>query len=310
MRVWLGIIVVVVVVACSAKQGAPDLTITVTPNTLAGAQTGQVEVVATNADLSVGAGIVHVVGEAGSLVAGVDLTLDTYGTARVDFTCNPAVDPGCSSGETLTATWTPKGLSAVTASAHVSAGHAGTGGGTGGGGGSTTLTNGTVISTPCTTSPPPPPGNAPTCCVPDAGPRDGVVGCGWTLVKLPAVVKVAFGSATPSPVAFPGPDTFADDLACQGWVGWGGGLADGGVKNIIYDMVTYGVDADGGWTFLEGGQSQSAGDTARLCDQLFMGTAGITQWPGPSVVNVIGQMTLDNAMSAPNQYLFFSLFKK
>lgn len=296
MRRWLGIIVLLVV-ACSAKMGEPDLIVTVSPNTLTGAQLGQVEVVATNADLSVGKGTVHVVSGAGSLSSGVDVTLDAYGTAHVDFTCDPAVDSACSAGENVTATWTPAGLAALTAMAHVTAGHAGTGGGGGGtgtGGGSGH--GATVLNTPCAAGSSP--GLDPDCCIPDGG----LPACGWTKVKLPASVPISFGQAVPQSVYFPGPDTFADYSACRSWGGWGAQNSDGGVANVIYNVTTYGVTAAGDWGFIEGGASQSVADPIRLCNDLFMGN-----FTGPGIINVIGQMTLNGTMSPPGDVYFFAL---
>jgi hypothetical protein len=297
MRRWLGIIVLLVV-ACSAKMGEPDLIVTVSPNTLTGAQTGQVEVVATNADTSVGKGTVHVVSGAGSLSSGVDVTLDAYGTAHVDFTCDPTVDSACSAGENVTATWTPAGLAAVTAMAHVTAGHAGTGGGGGGSGGGSGH-GVTVIDTPCTASTPP--GLDPTCCVPDAGLRSGAVGCGWTKVKLPASVAVSFGQVLPHGLYFPGPSTFVDYTACTMWGAWGGQNSDGGVSNVVYSVTTYGVSDAGDWLYIEGGSAQSVADPLRLCADYFKPAASA------GLVNVIGQMTLDGLMNGPDEVYFFSL---
>ncbi len=118
-------------------MGAAELVLTVSPRELSSdGSEATVAVSATTATGTIGVGTVRVTSSAGSLVDGVDLSLDAFGTARTPFTCNVATDAACSGRVTFTATWNAdKETVTGSGSVSVSGPMQGSGGGAGGGGG-------------------------------------------------------------------------------------------------------------------------------------------------------------------------------
>lgn len=88
-------VVLVSFVSCSpVPKGEPELSIRVAPASVKAGEPVQVVVTATGADGLVGKGVVHLDSELGSLSDGVDLELDTYGTATATFSCaQPCLGP-------------------------------------------------------------------------------------------------------------------------------------------------------------------------------------------------------------------------
>jgi hypothetical protein len=110
MRVRFGVGVVwaaAAVVSCSPATDQSSLSVRLLANPLPAGQATSVVVTATARDGSVGTGKVTIESTVGSLVGGVEVVLDTYGSARADFVC---ADP-CSNLK-LTAKWA--GLEATT----------------------------------------------------------------------------------------------------------------------------------------------------------------------------------------------------
>lgn len=81
-------------VACSPPAGEASLTFRISPQTVLQGEEATVVVTATAADGLLGRGTVRVVSEQGSLVDGIDLPLDAYGTASTSFVCpEPCTSP-------------------------------------------------------------------------------------------------------------------------------------------------------------------------------------------------------------------------
>ncbi|MDP1825950.1 MAG: hypothetical protein Q8L48_21985 [Archangium sp.] len=123
--------------------GLADLSVTVSRRELTNdGSEATVQVTATTALGKVGSGTVHVESSAGSLKDGVDLTLDSFGTARTPFTCPIAADPGCDGRVTFTASWNAEkqtlsgqtNVSVIPPPPQGGGSGGGAGGGTGGGG--------------------------------------------------------------------------------------------------------------------------------------------------------------------------------
>lgn len=130
--------VAVLLVGACGTVGEPSLVVSVSPQRIADERPVVVRVSAIAADGKVGAGSVRVSSPVGSLEGGATVPLDSFGTARVDFVCDPATTPACRDVMRITAEWTVK-METVTADATLNSGGAGTGGGSGGtgtGGGS------------------------------------------------------------------------------------------------------------------------------------------------------------------------------
>lgn len=140
------------VVAISAVGGACDpvgvasLEVLVTPAVLKpNGDSAVVLVTATDADGRVGQGNVHIWSAAGTLSAGLDLELDSYGRARTTLRCDQTIDPKCQGWVKVFAEWTTarattSGEDQVNVRASfdpTTGGGTGTGGGAGGGSGVT-----------------------------------------------------------------------------------------------------------------------------------------------------------------------------
>ena len=93
---WLG-----VASSCSPPVGEPALDLRASPSQLTPGQTVAVIVTATAGDGKVGKGTVHFSSDEGSLVDGLDVELDVYGTARAPFSCQGA----CKGPFRLSARW-------------------------------------------------------------------------------------------------------------------------------------------------------------------------------------------------------------
>lgn len=140
-------VVLFVLVACG-PMGMAELLVEVSNTALLGSGgMARVTVTATDEDGKIGTGTVHVVAAAGSLKDGVDLELDAYGRASIDFTCDPAVEAACNSSFNIDATWGRGSKGEVAGQKRVGgpmggggagsgAGNGGTAGGSGGSGGS------------------------------------------------------------------------------------------------------------------------------------------------------------------------------
>lgn len=133
-------VVLFVLVACG-PMGMAELLVEVSNTALLGSGgMARVTVTATDEDGKIGTGTVHVVAAAGSLKDGVDLELDAYGRASIDFTCDPAVEAACNSSFNIDATWGRGSKGEVAGQKRVGGpmggGGAGSGAGNGGTGGS------------------------------------------------------------------------------------------------------------------------------------------------------------------------------
>jgi hypothetical protein len=123
-----------VVGGCGAPKGEPLLDLKLTPNAVSDGTVVQVSVIATAGDGTVGKGTVRITSAAGSLTAPVDLTLDSFGTARGPFTCDPTMESACARPVRVVAEWSTEGK-VVIAEARLNSSSTGTGGGSGTGGG-------------------------------------------------------------------------------------------------------------------------------------------------------------------------------
>jgi hypothetical protein len=94
-RVGVGVVWAAAVVSCSPANDQSSLSVRLLANPLAVGQATTVVATATARDGSVGTGKVKIESTVGSLVGGVEVALDTYGSARADFVC---ADPCSTSG--------------------------------------------------------------------------------------------------------------------------------------------------------------------------------------------------------------------
>lgn len=100
------------IAGCSGMMVPENIEITVTPRTLINdGSAAKLRVLATDSLGNVGSGSVRVKSSAGSLVSGETVTLDAYGTATLEFTCNVADDVECKDVVTFSAEWArPKNM--------------------------------------------------------------------------------------------------------------------------------------------------------------------------------------------------------
>lgn len=87
--------------SCAAPPGEPTLDLKVSPSQMPRGQEVRVLVTATAGDGKIGTGTVHISSDEGSLVDGVDVELDRYGSASAPFTCAGA----CNGPFRLSARW-------------------------------------------------------------------------------------------------------------------------------------------------------------------------------------------------------------
>jgi hypothetical protein len=87
--------------ACGTPVAELSLALRVSTSPISPGQTTRVVVTAGTSDGKLGGGTVHLASDQGSLMDGVDLSLDTYGTATTDFVC----DAPCPGPVQLTAKW-------------------------------------------------------------------------------------------------------------------------------------------------------------------------------------------------------------
>lgn len=123
-------------VACGGGMEAA-LVLEATPRTFPASGVARINVTAFTPEGTIGTGSVRLTSTAGSLVDGVDLPLDGYGTATVDLSC-PSSEMGCLTTVTVNGTWETKdGVveAQVRINAATNGGGAGGSGGTGGGSG-------------------------------------------------------------------------------------------------------------------------------------------------------------------------------
>lgn len=86
--------------------GEPVLDMTLIPRALVNdGSKALIKFVATDAKGQIGKGTIRVKSSIGSLSDGLDLTIDQFGTAQADFSCDYATDPSCIGPTTVTATW-------------------------------------------------------------------------------------------------------------------------------------------------------------------------------------------------------------
>jgi hypothetical protein len=84
-----------------------SLSLTAKPRTIAndGMAASVITITATDEMAAAGTGIVHLSSTAGSLSGGMDVTLDSNGSGTANFTCDLAMDMGCSGKVTVNGTW-------------------------------------------------------------------------------------------------------------------------------------------------------------------------------------------------------------
>ena len=93
------------VISCG-PTGEPVLDMTIIPRTLVNdGSKALIKFVATDAKGQVGKGTIRVKSPIGSLSDGLDLTIDQFGTAEADFSCDYAADPSCVGPTIITASW-------------------------------------------------------------------------------------------------------------------------------------------------------------------------------------------------------------
>lgn len=141
---WVWLFAIAAAWTACGPSGEAELLVTANPKTIRtdGLDSSLITVKATDENGLVGTGTVHVTSVAGSLADGVDLTLDAYGSASTEYTCNRAQDPACTGDVRIDAQWARAGKSPVQSSGRVTVdvatgtgGSGGSGGGSGGGGG-------------------------------------------------------------------------------------------------------------------------------------------------------------------------------
>lgn len=106
-RGLVGVVASLAWLGCT-PTGTPELVVTASPNSIrANGATTRVSVTATSAAGGVGRGKVNLRASAGSLKAGVDLDLDTFGAASAEAACDAQLDSLCESLPSLrvVATW-------------------------------------------------------------------------------------------------------------------------------------------------------------------------------------------------------------
>jgi hypothetical protein len=130
---------VLAAISCG-PTGEPVLDMTLIPRALVNdGSKAIIKFVATDAKGQIGKGTIRVKSSIGSLSDGLDLTIDQFGTAQAEFSCDYAADPSCVGPTTVTATWVSDKQTA-TNEARVDLGpKVVSDGGTGGGGGGQTL---------------------------------------------------------------------------------------------------------------------------------------------------------------------------
>jgi len=135
--------------------GEPVLDMTLVPRALVNdGSKAIIKFVATDAKGQIGKGTIRVKSSIGSLSDGLDLTIDQFGTAQADFSCDYATDPSCIGPTTVTATWVSDKQTATNEARVDLAPKVVADGGTGGGSGTEMLD---LDSIPC--PPMPAPGN-------------------------------------------------------------------------------------------------------------------------------------------------------
>jgi len=96
-------------VGCEPMAVEPELSMTASPSTIDGnAQKSTIKLLATDDKGKPGAGTVRITSPAGTMKAGVEVTL-AAGEASTEFGCDRAVDPACTGTVKLTAEWVLNG---------------------------------------------------------------------------------------------------------------------------------------------------------------------------------------------------------
>lgn len=105
MRPSLPLLVLTTLLACG-PTGEEQVLLTASPTTIdAKGEETRIVVTATDAAGKVGKGTVRVTSAAGSLTEGVDLPLDAYGRASLQFSCEATLDSHCKGTTRVVAEW-------------------------------------------------------------------------------------------------------------------------------------------------------------------------------------------------------------
>ncbi len=190
---WLWLILVG---SCGAPVGEPVLELKLSPKVVSDGTVVQVGLTAVEGDGRVGKGTVRVTSVAGSLRTPVEVELDSFGTGRVPFTCDPTMESACASSVRVVGEWTTGGK-VIVAEARLNAsgssgtgGGSGAGGGAGSGGGSGQPNDAGVIILNNQCSATANPGTEPRCCYQPTVPKAPT--CGWSLVTASTVFAIPF----------------------------------------------------------------------------------------------------------------------
>lgn len=253
---WGGLLAIA---ACGTQMKAPpELLLTLAPNKVTDATPVVVKVSAFDSAGKNGTGTVRVTSARGSLGAGVDVTLDAYGTARAELVCDPGLDLGCLQPVRVVAEWTTEGqtVSAETRlnnSAVVGAGGgSGGSGGSGGGAGTSADAGYYYITNSCDRTSPP--GSQPSCCFMNVSTSSKAPTCGWMVVQpgssFPVSLTLVDGGS-PNTLAWlrhPVPAQYLSEPSmCD--LNWAVGVdpAGMGARSFSFSCYRFAVFTDSSW---------------------------------------------------------------
>jgi hypothetical protein len=255
-RVVLAVVAVAsVVAACGTQMAPPELVLSLTPSRVSDATPVIVKITAFDSKGKNGTGTVRVTSVRGSLAAGVDVTLDAYGTARAELVCDPGLDLGCLQPVRVVAEWTTEGQT-ITAETRLNNGAmVGAGGGSGGGGGGAGTSPDAgyyFITNSCDRSAVP--GAQPSCCFMDMGASTKAPTCGWMVVQPGSSFPVSFtlvDGGSPNTLAWfthPVPDQyFSDSAMCDPAWALGVDPAGLGARSFSFSCYRFAVFTDSSW---------------------------------------------------------------